>query len=155
VESWWPTELFGEDEAKIIRDKSGRTKTSPTKAVKVRIQCNIGTEDAVNTVFEGENFPQLINGVSTAKPGYTEFGGGSGGLESEGFGGSETLGKVKIMGYEEQEVLSANGSNPAAEEHKPAGGGGCYYTGGQYGDYSDPACGHFAGYGLGDYELTE
>ena len=33
----------------------------PTKAVKLRIQCNVGTQDTVNTVFAGELQPRLIN----------------------------------------------------------------------------------------------
>jgi hypothetical protein len=104
-ESWWPSEL--EVVEGVIRDKAGLTATSPTKNVKVRIQCNIGTEDVVNTVYEGENFPQQVNGTSAAKPAFGEFGAGSGGLVSKEFGGSETIGKDKIMGYEEQEVLGA------------------------------------------------
>lgn len=104
-ESWWPTEL--EREGEIIRAKSGETKTSPAKKVLVRIQCNIGTEDVVNTVYEGTNFPEQKNGASAAKPAFAEFGPGSGGLVSKEFGGSETIGKDKVMGYEEQEVLGA------------------------------------------------
>ena len=104
-ESLWPSELFREGET--IRDKSGLTKASPTKAVKLRIQCNVGTQDTVNTVFAGELQPRLINAISAAKPAFAEFGAGSGGLVSPEFGASETLGKDNVMGYEQQEIITA------------------------------------------------
>jgi hypothetical protein len=90
-EAWWPSELFRKGDA--IRDKSELTKASPTKAVKLRIQCKVGTQDTVNTVFAGELQPRLINGISGAKPAFAEFGAVSGGLVSSEFGASETIGR--------------------------------------------------------------
>jgi hypothetical protein len=72
-----------------------------------RVKCSSGPEEFVNTAFKGTLTPRLVNGVSAAKPGFLEFGAGSGTLVSKEFGAAEVSGKLKIVGYEEQEIIGA------------------------------------------------
>jgi len=92
----WPSELE-EPEAGLIRDKF--------TGIKVRIRCHAGETNFLNTVFEGENKPQVKNGTSATKPGFDEFGAGSGELISTEVGPGKTTGKAKTLGYENQELI--------------------------------------------------
>jgi actin-related protein len=59
----------------------------------------------VNTRFSGSTEPEMVPGTSAGKPSFSEFGAGSGHLESTD-GPGETIGKDKMMGYEEEEVIT-------------------------------------------------
>jgi hypothetical protein len=106
----WPSELTGTTLA-TFRSKSGVTTAFPTSPVRVLVECN-GTPTAP---FEGTNEPLLMTGAlkgSSAKaPSETSFDAGSGELNLvSGFGGtvlgsSKTIGNLKNLGYENQELI--------------------------------------------------
>ncbi len=103
----WPSVLTGET-AGTFRSKSGTTE----HPVRVLVTCN----GAAHAPFEGENAPLGPSGSkkgSSAKaPGITEFDAGSGELSLvNGFGGaklgtSKTIGELKNLGYNEQELAN-------------------------------------------------
>ncbi len=102
----WPSELTGTSTA-TFRSKTG-TAAHP---IRVSVTCN-GTATAP---FEGEDQPLgpsgLRKGGSAKAPSETEFDVGSGELNLvNGFGGatlgsSKTIGSLKNLGYESQEVI--------------------------------------------------
>jgi hypothetical protein len=109
---WW--EVLEEPKAGEIRAK--------TTGLKQRYQC-WGTKGAfekaargegelpgAKNLFIGEQKPKVEHGTSAAHPGFLEFGQAAGRLEQEGSGGlilGETEGKLKVLGYKEQELISA------------------------------------------------
>jgi hypothetical protein len=57
----------------------------------------------------GELKPKVQHGTSATTPGFEEFNSTAGKLEGEGSGGSifaETEGKIKVLGYERQELIN-------------------------------------------------
>jgi hypothetical protein len=63
---------------------------------------------AIYNVWIGEREPKVEHGTSAAHPGFEEFL-GAGRLEQEGSFGTilgETEGKVKVLGYKEQELIN-------------------------------------------------
>ena len=56
----------------------------------------------------GEVAPKLKSGSSPAKPSALEFDSDSGKLNCKPFGEGTTTGKLKLSGYNEEEVISAN-----------------------------------------------
>jgi hypothetical protein len=99
----WPVEL-SEPEAGLIREQ--------VRGVAVRVRCAVaatpGERERVlsNQLFTGEWTPVNSIGTSAGKPAYDEFGAGSGELVGEA-GAARTLGRLKLEGYEEQQVISA------------------------------------------------
>jgi hypothetical protein len=99
----WPSELIDEGEGVITEKSTG---------IALRVKCFVPatTEEAEqvmsNVVFSGEWTPSIQSGTSATKPSFVDFGAGSGHLESED-GPGETIGREKLMGYEEEEVITA------------------------------------------------
>ena len=120
----WPLELT-EAESGVIRQKS--------KGVAVRVRCGMpaaGKEPETvlfSVAFTGEWTPSTHNGASRGKPFTDEFGEGSGELVSE-IGAGKTTGKLKVLGYEQQEVAQrrlrptrlTRDSRPCGERGGPA-----------------------------------
>jgi len=114
----WPGELNEKGTTAVpFRAKAGLNGIEPTKPVRVLIECEKkGSEKFVaKAPFEGVNEPLAPagshKGTSAAHPGFAEFDSGSGELNLvNGFGGeklgtSKTIGEVKTLGYEEQELV--------------------------------------------------
>jgi hypothetical protein len=57
--------------------------------------------------FAGESAPRLVNGGSIVKPSRLEYGPGSGELLNTTVGGGATTGTAVLIGYQEQETLTA------------------------------------------------
>ncbi len=98
----WPSVL--ETEGALIRAKS--------TGIKVKVDCQKEGISEGSTTFVGSNAPLAPAGAhkgSGAKsPGFLEYDAGSGTLEQEGSGGSvlaKTEGELKILGFEEQELI--------------------------------------------------
>ena len=100
----WSMELT-EPENGVIREKS--------TDVGVRVKCfipataNEAEKVLSNALFTGESTPSTQDGPSATKPSFNEFGAGSGELSSE-LGPGRISGSVKVLGYEEQEVITAD-----------------------------------------------
>jgi hypothetical protein len=105
----WPSELE-EPEAGLIRNntKTGSAAGAGKPVTGVKFECYVGGAFAGEIVFYGSSTPKNVNGTSAAHPSKAEFGPGSGELEA--LGGAvkgTTTGKVKFLGYEEQELITA------------------------------------------------
>ena len=72
------------------------------------IEFFVNCEPVTKTKFFGENAPKALNnGTSIGyKPGQLEFESGAGALESTLIGKGTTAGKIKLEGYEEEELIS-------------------------------------------------
>jgi len=72
------------------------------------IGCRKGEETLAATSFVGSNDPSVHKGTSAAHPGFVEYDRGHGPETCEG--GNclfpNTEGELKILGYEEQEVIN-------------------------------------------------
>jgi hypothetical protein len=102
--SGWPSTLFRTtktvegEETPIIRDR--------TEDIVISIICESPEHKVeLELPFSGANEPEEVNGTAASKPSLSEFGAGSGHLESID-GPGETIGKDKMMGYEEEEVIT-------------------------------------------------
>ena len=100
----WSSQL--ESEGSLIRAK--------TTGVKIKSDCQKEGGSEGSTTFVGSDAPLAPAGVrkgSSAKsPGFLEFDAGSGTLEKEGSSGAVQArieGEVKMLGYEEQELINA------------------------------------------------
>ncbi len=107
--------VLEEPEAGLIRsntatggaefETAGKEKVKPQGVV---FECYVGGAFAGEIVFYGHSIPKLKNGTTAGKPTKVEFGAGSGELEA--LGGAvkgTTTGHTTEMGYEEQEVITA------------------------------------------------
>jgi hypothetical protein len=90
----WATELFVDTEG-VIRDR--------IKGIKVTVTC---TKPVVSLLFEGELTPKWVNGTSAAKPSFAEFDSKSGHLTNGSVGEAKVGGKDKVLGFEEQELIT-------------------------------------------------
>jgi hypothetical protein len=99
----WLEELI-EPQIGVFRTKIGK-KGKEAESVLVKTNC----EGKLSEQFFGEQTPKILNNGSAigSKPGESEFDQpGSGELESTFFGKGKTTGKVKVEGYEEEELIS-------------------------------------------------
>jgi hypothetical protein len=93
----WSAELFRE--GKVIRHA--------TKGIELTTICTVKEAGQLfDLLFSGELAPEAVKGTSAAKPSFDEFGQGSGSLLSGEASGGEISGRLKMMGYEEQEVIT-------------------------------------------------
>jgi hypothetical protein len=103
----------------LVEPKAGEIKAEIT-GVKADLQCwatKAAFEKAARgeaelpnakNVFIGTSTPKPEHGTSSGHPGFLEFGPAAGKLEQEGSNGTiqgETTGKVKVLGYKEQELI--------------------------------------------------
>lgn len=58
--------------------------------------------------FSGESTPKLKNGITAGKPSTISFGAGSGELQNGTVGGAKTTGGTTLLGYTEQELITAH-----------------------------------------------
>ena len=96
----WPSVL--EAEGTLIRAK--------TAGIKATTDCQKEGKSEGSVAFVGADQPSFHKGVSALHPGFLEYDAGSGALEKEGSKGGvqdQIEGEVKILGYEEQELISA------------------------------------------------
>jgi hypothetical protein len=108
----WP-EVLVEPKAGEIRAKITGIKQDyqcwETKAAREKAARGEGGTPNAKNVFIGVQTPKPENGTSAAHPGFLEFGPAAGRLEQEFSQGTvlgETEGKVKVLGYKEQELIS-------------------------------------------------
>jgi hypothetical protein len=107
----WP-EVLEESYGGFIRARTVGTKQDfqcwATKAAFEKAARGEGQLPNAKNVFIGAQTPAVEHGTSAAHPGFLEFGIGAGKLEQEGSAGTiqaETQGKVKVLGYKEQELI--------------------------------------------------
>jgi hypothetical protein len=89
--------------------ETGGVVRATSTGVGVRVKCYSGTESEEvlsNVVYSGEWSPSVISGPSATKPSFDEFDAASGELLG-GAGAATPSGKVKVMGFEAEEVISA------------------------------------------------
>jgi acetyl esterase/lipase len=89
--------------------ETGGVVRAKSTGVGVRVKCYTGTESEEvlsNVVYSGEWSPSVISGPTAAKPSFDEFDAASGELLG-GAGSAKPSGKVKVMGYEQEEVITA------------------------------------------------
>ena len=93
-----------EPKAKEFRLKTGHSKVKEAGNIEFFVNC----EPVTKTKFFGENAPKALNNGSSigSKPGQLEFEAGAGALESTLIGKGTTAGKIKLEGYEEEELIS-------------------------------------------------
>jgi hypothetical protein len=98
----WGSELRGEGPIR-----------SSTTGVKLKSDCEKGGKSEGSETFVGGNHPVFHTGTSALHPGFLEFDPGAGALEREGSKGgvlAKIEGEVKILGYDEEELI--NVKNP-------------------------------------------
>ena len=110
----WVTKLTEEVVGTIRNETTGvqvdvECLAKSSEKIEKEIKFDIGTEP---TKEKGQR-PSSHNGTSALHPGFLEFGSGSGELEV--VGSKETItgkteGEVKLLGYEEQELISTHSS---------------------------------------------
>ena len=114
----WPTELNEKGTTAVpFRKRIGLTGIEPTKPIRVLSEClKKGSEKFVpKAPYEGTEEPLAPagghKGASATHPGFVEWDSGSGELNLvNGFGGEKlgtgkTIGEMKVLGYEEQELI--------------------------------------------------
>jgi hypothetical protein len=108
----WP-EVLEEPRAGEIRARTTESKQDyqcwGTKAAFEKAARGEGGGPNAKNVFIGTQTPKPETGTSAAHPGFLEFGAAAGLLEQEGSAGTillETQGKIKVLGYKEQELIS-------------------------------------------------
>jgi hypothetical protein len=106
--SEWRSLLIGAGAPFRSESTIGSPATETREASGMKFECYVGGAFAEDIVFYGSSTPLHSNGTSGSKPSFDEFGAGSGELEASGGAVKGTItGKTKLLGYEEQEVLSA------------------------------------------------
>jgi alpha-tubulin suppressor-like RCC1 family protein len=96
----WPSVL--EYEGSVIRVK--------TTGVKLKIDCQKEGKSEGSETFVGADQPSFHRGTSALHPGFLEYDPGAGSLEKEGSKGAvlaKIEGEVKVLGYDEQELINA------------------------------------------------
>jgi hypothetical protein len=108
----WP-EVLEEPKAGEIRTKTSGFRQDfqcwASKAALEKAARGEGEVPNAKNIFTGSPTPKPENGTSAGHPGFLEFGRGAGFMEQEGSGGTilaEPFGKVKTLGYKEQELIS-------------------------------------------------
>jgi hypothetical protein len=97
----WPSAL--EYEGSVIRVK--------TTGVKVKTDCQKEGKSEGSETFVGADQPSFRHGTSALHPGFLEYDAGAGSLENEGSKGSvlgKLEGELKVLGYDEQELINVN-----------------------------------------------
>jgi hypothetical protein len=106
----WESKLT-EPELEIIRLKVGNTTPESPTQIKFLIACPPNGLGEIKTPSRGELTPKLKNGTLIGSaPSKIEFGAGSGELELAGVREGAVTGALKVMGYNEAEIIST--SNP-------------------------------------------
>jgi hypothetical protein len=107
------SEVLVEPEAGVIRARTTGIKQDyqcwGTKGAFEKARRGEGELPNARNVFIGSPTPKVEPGASAGHPGFLEFGPAAGRLEQEGSAGTiqaETVGKVKVLGYKEQELIS-------------------------------------------------
>ena len=108
----WP-EVLEEPKAGEIRAKTTGIKQDfqcwETRKAFEKARRGEGELPNAKNVFIGSPTPKVEQGTSGLHPGFLEFGPAAGKLEQEGSQGTiqaETVGKLKTLGYKEQELIS-------------------------------------------------
>jgi len=102
---WFAEAIEYTSEPTVTRQHAGHPSKTEPEAVFFKVECQgVGTPQ-----FFGENNPKIQNNASNigSKPGQEEFDVGAGELQSEAAGGGKVSGKVKVIGYAEEESGSA------------------------------------------------
>jgi hypothetical protein len=84
---------------------------TPTTGIKVGVDCQRERKSEGRETFVGADAPIFRHGTSALHPGFVEFDAGAGTLEREGSKGgvlAKLEGEVKVLGYDEQELISVN-----------------------------------------------
>ena len=99
----WVTEVT-EPKANEWRLRTGKSNKKEAENIEFFVNC----EPVAKAKFFGENSPRILNSGSSigSKPGQLEFDVGAGALESTLIGKGTTAGKIKVEGYEEEELGS-------------------------------------------------
>jgi hypothetical protein len=101
--------LIGENVSKWLTflRRSGEAVQDQWTGVEMRNECTVGEEKAFNELFHGELFPTVHSGTSAAKPAFEEFNDAESGELTSEIGPASLVGKDKMIGFEEQEVIGA------------------------------------------------
>ncbi len=91
---------FNKEEVGVVRDA--------TSGVEVKLECYVNGQLEESLLFSRSSTPLEHGGTSAGKPTLMELGAGSGELEALGGSVKGTItGKTKLLGFEEQELISA------------------------------------------------
>jgi hypothetical protein len=84
---------------------------SKTVGMKIKIDCQKEGKSEGSETFVGATAPSARHGTSALHPGLVEYDAGAGTLEQEGSKGGalgKLEGEVKVLGYDEQELINVN-----------------------------------------------
>jgi hypothetical protein len=84
---------------------------SKTVGMKIKIDCQREGQSEGSETFVGATAPSARHGTSALHPGFVEYDAGAGTLEKEGSKGGalgKLEGEVKVLGYDEQELINVN-----------------------------------------------
>jgi hypothetical protein len=96
-----------EEEPFRVTSTVGNAEAVEAPVTGVKFECYVGGKFEGEIVFYGSSTPKNKNGTTCAKPTLVEFGAGSGELEAlAGAVKGTTTGKAKLLGYEEQELIT-------------------------------------------------
>ena len=94
--SGWPTELV----------RAGAVDRDTTEDVGMTMICESAEHKIeLELSVSGTTAPEEVTGTTAGKPSFSEFGAGSGDLASSE-GPVEVIGKLKVMGFDEEEVIT-------------------------------------------------
>jgi hypothetical protein len=92
-------------------EREGTSTRIKTTALNVKIDCQKEGKSEGSETFAGAPAPTAKHGTSSLHPGFVEYDAGAGTLEKEGSKGTvldKLEGEVKVLGYDEQELINVN-----------------------------------------------